>query len=68
MGGREKAPEHADREAWIMEVSDTRLERYERMLRSRGADRRLDGTPRVGSMSGLYFADLVQREKVRRGN
>lgn len=66
MGGRTKAPEYTDREAWVMEVSDSRLQRYEKMLRSRGAPRRLDDSLRRGS--GAYFSDLIFREKVRRGN
>jgi hypothetical protein len=63
MGGREKEPEVPEHENWITEVSDTRLDAYEKMLLSRGADYRVDGRMRDKD----YFADLVDREKKRRG-
>lgn len=66
MGGREKEREEMpDREAWITEISDSRLAGYERMLASRGRDSRVDGSARIAD--GAYFADLVSRERARRG-
>lgn len=71
MGGRiSENKEHllSDRENWITDVSDDRLDQYDRMMRSAGASHRQDGTPRDSSPSGQrYFADLINREKTRRG-
>lgn len=71
MGGRAQELEGDrldDREAWIAEVSDSRLDRYAAMTRSAGAARRVDGTPRLTTREGrTYFSDLIDRERMRRG-
>lgn len=65
MGGRAERQQLADRETWIKDVSDSRLQSYERMLLSSVADTRVDGADRtIGQKS--YFADLIQRERARR--
>lgn len=65
MGGRDRQkPKLADRENWITEVSDSRLNKYIRMLSSSVAPVRLDGSTRI--IGGKYFRDLVEREKDRR--
>jgi len=68
MGGRaEREPFPLDdREVWITEVSDARLSKYERMLRSAAAGVRLDGSSRAAG--GQYFHDLIQREIARRAS
>lgn len=70
MGGRDrdrggKDEQAPDREAWIMSVSDSRLNAYSRMSASAGAASRLDGSPRADG--GSYFRSLVDRERERRG-
>lgn len=65
MGGRGDKPQFADRESWISQVSDSRLEQYGRMLDSGGRDHRISGESRsVGSQQ--YFRDLIERERSRR--
>jgi hypothetical protein len=54
----------SDREEWIKDVSDKRLEQYESMLSHGPKPFRLDGSGRVDQ--GQYFADLIRREKSRR--
>ncbi len=68
MGGRSEREPFVldDRELWITEVSDVRLSRYERMLKSAGAGRRQDGSSRADG--GQYFSDLIQREIARRAS
>lgn len=63
--GRESEPMRPDRELWVSEVSDSRLQSYSRMLSSSAAPVRLDGSPRISK--GDYFKDLIQSEKKRRG-
>ena len=65
MGGRDRKPMEADRDSWIGDVSDTRLANYAAMLDTAGAERRLDGSPRVDR--GATFRALVGREIERRG-
>lgn len=64
MGGREPRREYPEREQWITEVSSSRLARYERLMESSAAPRRLTGERRIGD--GDYFRDLVRREVERR--
>lgn len=65
MGGRGERREFADRETWIQDVSDSRLDQYERMLDSAGRVQRVDGDSRsTGTQS--YFRDLIERERSRR--
>lgn len=65
MGGRSDRQQLADRETWIKDVSDSRLQSYERMLLSSVSGNRLDGTDRTSGQKS-YFADLIQRERSRR--
>lgn len=65
MGGRTKVDRTNDREMWIREVSDSRLQAYERLLDSSAAGVRVEGDRRSGDQQ-TYFRDLIQREKERR--
>ena len=65
MGGRCERKVFADREEWIMEVSDARLARYERLTKSSGFDHRAEGDRRSLDQQ-KYFADLLRRERERR--
>lgn len=67
MGGRasRQAARRSNHDEWIGEVSDARLKRYERLTKSAGADRRLDGSLRRDA--GDYFRDLVKSEVEKRG-
>lgn len=66
MGGRTKR-KLPERETWITEVSNSRLERYSAMLQSGGAVQRIDGSVRTLGQQD-YFGDLVSREIARRKN
>jgi len=71
MGGRDVSGSGStedrlpEREEWIREVSDARLDRYDRLMDSISAPYRSDGQKRIDS--GSYFRDLVDNEKRRRG-
>jgi len=53
-----------ERERWIWEISEERLEGYRRMLDSAGAGHRVDGSARGDG--GDYFKGLVDKETARR--
>lgn len=64
MGGRKVSEGHNDRDAWIRDVSDKRLRRYERMIVSSVKGTRVDGSVRAFPE---HFRGLVQGEIKRRG-
>lgn len=72
MGGRSQFGESrereslADREMWIREVSDSRLQAYDRLTTSGGFGERSNGDVRHRETQS-YFSGLVQAEKKRRG-
>lgn len=69
MGGRsprELERLDSDSSAWIRELSDTRLQSYDRLTTSAGFGSRADGSPRAHEQQS-YFAGLVSSEKARRG-
>jgi hypothetical protein len=75
MGGRtaqvgtvteRKHPEHTDRDAWITEVSVSRLRAYQQMLEGGGQFSRVDGSGRTDAQRSA-FGELVRRELERRG-
>lgn len=66
MGGRSDKRRTSESSDWIREVSNSRLEAYSRLTVSAGFDSRATGDKRTHDQQ-LYFRDLVQREKERRG-
>lgn len=69
MGGRDSSKrrlEMSERLEWIQQVSEDRLDRYERMLASSGNTVRRDGkTPRTDD-TRQYFSSLIRGERQRR--
>lgn len=66
MGGRTMRRLTSESADWIKEVSNKRLEAYSRLTVSGGFNLRADGDRRSHDQQ-MYFRDLVQREKERRG-
>jgi hypothetical protein len=68
MGGRDQSRRECqipDREKWILDVSNSRLDSYRKMLLSSGKVRRVNSSPRSVDQQA-YFADLIAREMSRR--
>lgn len=65
VGGRTRRDEYPDRESWITEVSDQRLEQYRQLTYASGFNQRIDGASRSGGQQS-YFTDLIERERARR--
>lgn len=63
MGGRDQT--RPEREAWVTQVSTSRLQAYERLMDSGGAVVRSDGSART-ALQQEYFRDLVRSELDRR--
>lgn len=65
MGGRRKSESHSDRNDWIKEVSDARLQAYKNTMATAHANRRVDGSARSDS-TRVFFRDLIDQEISRR--